>query len=72
MSGKIEGKKQEVRGRDGLDVGAFAALTLFLAVFCTDTFHLGTRMREAWEWGAMTRLTFAARHTVQARAPRDT
>jgi hypothetical protein len=71
--GQWSGRKQARRYRreDGLDVGALAALALFLAVFRADAFHLGTGMRaDGREEGR--RLTFAARQTVQALAPRTT
>ncbi len=42
---RIEGRREGVRERHILDISTFAALTLFLAVFCADTLHLGTRVR---------------------------
>jgi hypothetical protein len=53
-----------------LDVGAFAALTWLLAVFCTNAFHL--EEGEARSVVVHAKLAFAARQTVQARAPRTT
>ena len=54
-----------------LYVGPLAALALLLAVFCADAFHLelGVRAETGIEWADG---TFAARQTVQARAPRTT
>jgi len=51
-----------------LEVGAFAALTGFLAILRADTFHLGPDQRMAKKRRVI--VTFAARQTVQARAPR--
>lgn len=64
--------KSERDGMGGaLYVGPLAALALLLAVFCADAFHLelGVRAETGIEWADG---TFAARQTVQARAPRTT
>jgi hypothetical protein len=53
-----------------LDVGAFAALALLLTILGTNTFHLrgSERPINREKYG----YTFAARHTVHARAPLTT
>lgn len=60
--GKLEGNL--------LDVSTLATLAWLLTVFCADTFHLDEDERRSGPVAA--KLTFAARQTVQARAPRTT
>ena len=59
-----------ITGSYGLDVGTFAPLTWLGAIFGANTLHLdGRQIRLSQDGGV---LTFAARQTVHALAPRTT